>query len=113
VHDEVDTEGYRRQKVFNSQIPSSWVDAYSLKSTIEGNSDQAKQYRWLFEQHWQPPDADKPPKRIYDEIYSSPAFVKVDRYRNLQESSRDSACDLPRPIAATMVWSDATHVAQR
>lgn len=49
-----------------------------LKSSIEGNSDQAKQYHWhQFEQYWQSPDADKPPKQIYDEIYSSPVLSRL------------------------------------
>ena len=110
VHDEVDTEmesiggkkfaipGFRHRKLM-----------HILKSSIKGNSDQAKQYHWHpFEQYWQPPE--RPPERMYDEIYSSPTFVKADR--ELQESPRESGCDLPRVIAAIMLWSDATHVAQ-
>lgn len=112
VHDEVDIEveatggkkfaipGFHHRRLM-----------HILKSSIEGNSDQARQYHWHpFEQYWQPPYVDKPPERMYDEIYSSPAFVKADR--ELQESPRVSGCHLPRAIAAIMLWSDATHVAQ-
>ena len=82
-----------------------------LKSSIEGNSNQAKQYHWHpFEQYWQPPNADKPPDWIYDKIYSLPAFVKADC--KLQEYPRDSGCDLSQVIATIMLWSDATHVTQ-
>jgi hypothetical protein len=67
---------------------------HTLKSSIEGNSDQAKQYHWHpFKQYWQPPDEEQSPERMYDEIYSSPTFVKADR--ELQESPRESGCDLP------------------
>ena len=95
VHDEVVTEveatggkkfaihGFRHRGLM-----------HILKGSTEANSDQAKQHHWHpFEQYWQPPDADKPPERIYDEIYSWPAFVKADW--NLQESPRASGCDLP------------------
>jgi hypothetical protein len=81
-----------------------WVDAY-LKSSIEGISNQAKQYHWcLFEEYWKPPDW------VYNKIYSSPAFVKADC--ELQKSPRDSGCNLSQVIATIMLWSDATHVAQ-
>lgn len=112
VHDEVDTdaertggkkfaiEGFRHRSLVNI-----------LRTTIEGNSEQAKQYHWHpFEEYWQPPDPNKPPERIYNEIYSSPTFVQADR--DLQNSPKEPGCDLPRAIASIMIWSDATHVAQ-
>jgi hypothetical protein len=112
VYDEVDPEvestggkkfaipGFRHRKLI-----------HLLKSTIEGKLEQARQYHWHpFEQYWQPPDLSKALERVYDELYSSPTFVKADR--ELQQSPREAGCNLPRAIAAIMIWSDATHVAQ-
>ena len=112
VHDEVDTEVEATGgKKFAIPGFHHCGLMHILKSSIEGNSDQARRYHWHpFEQYWQPPDVDKAPERMYDELYSSPAFVKADR--ELQESPRDSGCDLTQAIAAIMLWSDATHVAQ-
>ncbi|KIM71647.1 hypothetical protein PILCRDRAFT_82571, partial [Piloderma croceum F 1598] len=71
----------------------------------------AKQHHWHpFKQYWQPPDEEPPPEWMYNEIYSLPTFVKADH--KLQEPLRESGCDLPQVIAAIMLWSDATHVAQ-
>jgi hypothetical protein len=77
VHDEVDTEveATGGKKI---AIPGFHHRGlmHILKSSIEGNSDQARQYHWYpFEPYWQPLDVDKAPERMYDELCSSPCFV--------------------------------------
>ncbi|CDO68243.1 hypothetical protein BN946_scf184842.g6 [Trametes cinnabarina] len=49
-------------------------------------------------------------ERVYGELYNSPSFVQEDI--RLQNSPREPGCDLPRAIAAIMLWSDATVVSQ-
>ncbi|KAF7983682.1 hypothetical protein HWV62_19591 [Athelia sp. TMB] len=82
-----------------------------LRAAIESPVSHAKQYHWHpFEQYWQPPDPTAPPERVYDELYTSDSFINADR--ELQNTPREPHCNLPRVIAAMMIWSDATHVAQ-
>lgn len=47
-------------------------------------------------------------KRVYGELYTSPAFL--DAHRKLQESPPEPGCTLPRFVVAMMLWSDATHL---
>jgi hypothetical protein len=61
-----------------------------------------------FKEYWKP-SPDSPPERIYSELYNSDAYI--------QEHERIKARpNLPGPqpetvIAAIMLWSDATHLA--
>ncbi len=57
----------------------------------------------------QMPNTDKT-ERVHGELYNSPAFVQEDI--RLQNSPPEPGCDLPRVIAAIMLWSDATVVSQ-
>lgn len=80
-----------------------------LRTAVE-KSDQAKEFHWQpFKNFWQPPDPQAPPQRVFDELYSSSAFLDADQELQNTPNTDDN---LPRAIAALMVWSDATHVAQ-
>jgi hypothetical protein len=61
-----------------------------------------------FKHFWQRAVTD-PVQRIYDEIYSSDAYIKA--YEKLQRQPREPNCTLERVVAALMFWSDSTHLA--
>jgi hypothetical protein len=69
--------------------------------------------RWFhydpFKQYWQP-NHTLPPVRVYDELYTSDAWI--DEHRRLQESPTVDGCTLPRVIAGMMLWSNATQCSQ-
>lgn len=49
--------------------------------------------------------------RVYSEVYNSDAFIK--EHDHLQRHGKtESPCTLEKVIAALMVWSDSTHLAQ-
>jgi Plavaka transposase len=61
-----------------------------------------------FRLFWKP-TADTEPERVVTELYNSDAFL--DEYEKLQHQPKEPGCDLERVIAALMVWSDSTHLA--
>jgi hypothetical protein len=65
-----------------------------------------------FKQYWQPPGTSSPTDlvRTYDEIFTSDAMIE--EHEKLQNSPLEPGCSYPRVIAALMLWSDATHMAQ-
>lgn len=74
-------------------------------------SPPSKQFHFHpFKQYWKPMHSDVEPEHVFDEMYTSEAFLAADR--ELQSSPRGTDCDLPRAVAGFMFWSDATHVAQ-
>ncbi|KAG6815464.1 hypothetical protein H0H93_009743, partial [Arthromyces matolae] len=58
--------------------------------------------------YWQR-DLDGPPERVYDEMYSSDAFLA--EHIKLQQKPREPDCNLERVILGLMFWSDSTHLA--
>ncbi|KAF7971982.1 hypothetical protein HWV62_19325 [Athelia sp. TMB] len=110
-HDEVDPaeEPLRSKKFFVTGFKHRSL-VHLMRTAIE-NSEQAWDFHWNpFKHFWQPPEPLAPPQRVFDEVYSSDAFIEADR--KLQESPDPNNDFFPRVIAALMVWSDATHVAQ-
>ncbi|KAG2110311.1 uncharacterized protein F5147DRAFT_772562 [Suillus discolor] len=63
----------------------------------------------IIQEFWKPSHSDVE-ERVFDEVYTSDAFLAADR--ELQSSPRETGCNLPRAVAGFMFWSDATHVAQ-
>lgn len=111
THDEVDDEEepLRSKKFFVPGFRHRSI-VHLMRTAIE-HSEQAMDFHWnAFKLFWQPPDPLAPPERVFDEIYSSNAFVEADR--ELQDTPDPENDHLPRVIAALMLWSDATHVAQ-
>ncbi|KZP03709.1 hypothetical protein FIBSPDRAFT_672759, partial [Athelia psychrophila] len=110
VYDEVDeeAESLRSKKFFVHGFQHRSL-VHLLRTAVE-KSDQAKEFHWQpFKNFWQPPDPQAPPQRVFDELYSSSAFLDADQELQNTPNTDDN---LPRAIAALMVWSDATHVAQ-
>ncbi|KII92299.1 hypothetical protein PLICRDRAFT_103761 [Plicaturopsis crispa FD-325 SS-3] len=59
---------------------------------------------------WSPPGVDVPPQPVHGELYTSPAFRT--EHDNIQclFPPPDYGPNLPRAVAAIMLWSDSTHL---
>jgi hypothetical protein len=79
----------------------------TIKTALEDRSARFFHYT-PFKQLWQP-KPDEPAQRIYDEIYSSPAYIEV--HEKVQRQPAEPNCMLERVIAVLMFWSDSTHLA--
>ncbi|KAF8834077.1 hypothetical protein BDN67DRAFT_992731 [Paxillus ammoniavirescens] len=60
-----------------------------------------------YELHWHPPHKDVD-TRIYGELFTSRVFLEA--HQQLQESTPEPGCNLPRRIVALMFWSDSTQL---
>ncbi|KAI0077095.1 hypothetical protein K474DRAFT_1662200 [Panus rudis PR-1116 ss-1] len=76
------------------------------------SSLQAKRFHYrphnLFWQSPARPNAQ--PVSVHGELYTSEAFKEA--YDDLQKKPPEPSCNLPRDIAACMLYSDSTHLAQ-
>ncbi|KAJ7141092.1 hypothetical protein C8R44DRAFT_596097, partial [Mycena epipterygia] len=79
----------------------------TIKSALEDPSSRHFHYT-PFKHYWQP-SPDEPAQRIYDEIYSSNAFIQA--HEKLQRQPAEPNCTLERVVLALMWWSDSTHLA--
>jgi hypothetical protein len=61
-----------------------------------------------FRLFWKP-NPDSEPERVVTDLYNSEAFLE--EHEKLQQQPKEEGCDLERAIAAIMVWSDSTHLA--
>jgi Plavaka transposase len=61
-----------------------------------------------FKLFWKP-SPDQPFQRIISELYNSEAMIT--EHKNIQKQPVKEGCTLERSIAAIMLWSDATHLA--
>ena len=85
----------------------------SLKSIL--TSDESKNFHYEpFEQRWQTPatTTTSSSARVYDELYTGDAWLE--EHRNVQSIILPPEEDdqYPRAIAAIMLWSDSTHLAE-
>jgi hypothetical protein len=61
-----------------------------------------------FKMFWQPP-GDVPPERIITELYNSDAMLE--EHEKIRSQPHEPGCTLETVVAAIMLWSDATHLA--
>ena len=63
-----------------------------------------------YEQAYQSPtNPELPPERVYDELYTSDAWIREDaKIQTIKIKPSNPDRDLPRAIVAAMVWSDET-----
>lgn len=61
-----------------------------------------------FKLFWQP-DKNRPPERVISELYTADAMLHEEA--KLNAASRISGCNLETVVAAIMLWSDSTHLA--
>jgi hypothetical protein len=78
-----------------------------IKTALEDRSSRFFHYT-PFKQFWQS-SPESPHQRIYDEIYTSTAFIEA--YAEIQKLPAEPNCTLERVVAALMFWSDSTHLA--
>ncbi|KAF8223215.1 hypothetical protein L208DRAFT_1518627 [Tricholoma matsutake] len=55
------------------------------------------------------PTPDSKPERVVTDLYNSDAFLQ--EHEKLQQQPSEMGCDLEWVVAAIMVWSDSTHLA--
>ncbi|KAF8594867.1 hypothetical protein BDV93DRAFT_458195 [Ceratobasidium sp. AG-I] len=81
-----------------------------IKSHFGRSSAQPGTFHFVPYRHmWKPPTG-KPEERIYGELFTGDEWIN--EHELLQRSSPVEGCTLERSIAAIMIWSDATHLAQ-
>lgn len=81
---------------------------HTMVETIQEDLPTREIHWHGYEEHWQPPYRDFPSERVWGDLYTSDAFLKVER--DLLSSQVHPAC--PSVIVAYMFWSDSTHLAQ-
>jgi len=107
--DSTDSEGYTtgRKYFVHGFHHRSLVDI--IKEVFSGADSQ--RFHWHpFEEYWMPPWDENIKERVYGDLFSSNTFLDEDR--KLQNLPPEPGCDLPQIIAAMMLYSDATQVAQ-
>lgn len=78
--------------------------------TTAFQDDSAKSFHYTpFSQFWRP-TPESPPERIYSEIYNSDAFIEEDK--KIKSLPPEPGPKYEHAIAALMVYSDGTHLAQ-
>ncbi|CAK5269508.1 unnamed protein product [Mycena citricolor] len=80
---------------------------HTLRAVIQDKSSRLFHYT-PFKKFWQR-DPDSPAERLYDEIYTSDAYIEV--HEKLQQQVGEPGCDLERVVLSIMLWSDSTHLA--
>lgn len=94
------------------KVPIHDVRTRSLTQTmLESIQDRSKSmdFHWYgHKEVWQPPYRDASPEQVWGELYTSDVFLSAERH--LIDTHRDSS--QPCVIAAFMIWSDSTHLAQ-
>lgn len=78
-----------------------------IKEKLANSSDAELFHYEPYRLSWVP-TLDSDEIHIHGELYTSSSFI--DTHRELQESSREPGCTLPRMVIALMLWSDATHL---
>src|SRR5262249_16133986 len=61
-----------------------------------------------FKLFWQS-DEDSPPERVLSELYTADAFLE--EHEAIRARACEDGCTLETVIAACMLWSDSTHLA--
>jgi hypothetical protein len=108
-HDEVDPDAdlFPVYKVPIHNIRTRSLMHTMLEIIQDGSNSAALQW-YGHKEVWCPPYHDAPLERVWGELYTSNAFLIAEH--DLVNAHKDS----PNPcvIAAFMIWSDATHLAQ-
>ncbi|KDQ51293.1 hypothetical protein JAAARDRAFT_199318 [Jaapia argillacea MUCL 33604] len=103
---EIDVAGH------HFEIPGFWHRSITqVITSVFGHNTDSKDFHFHpYEKWYQRPGVDGPPERVYDELFTTQAFLDADA--KLQSSPHEPGCALPRAVAALMFASDSTHVAQ-
>lgn len=108
-HDEVDPDSdlFPVYKVPIHDIRTRSLTQTMLETIQEGRNSTALHW-YGHKEVWQPPYPGTSPERVWGELYTSDAFLIAER------ALIDAHPDMAHPcvIAAFMIWSDSTHLAQ-
>ncbi|KAH9011740.1 hypothetical protein EDB85DRAFT_2159661 [Lactarius pseudohatsudake] len=110
-HDEVDPDAdpYPRHRVPIHGVRTRSL-LHTMLETIQEDS-VSKELHWHgYKEVWQPAYPGLPPERVWGELFTSDSFLKAER--DLNNAEVDSETQYHRVIAAYMIWSDSTHLAQ-
>ncbi|KAF8314654.1 hypothetical protein F5887DRAFT_908128 [Amanita rubescens] len=95
-----------------SEAPKFKVESLFYRQPLEvikaalSNTDTECFHFYPHKTYWQP-DVDGTPERVYSELYNSDTFIQEhERIRNAQKNSEHETV-----IAAMMLWSDSTQLA--
>jgi len=105
----VDKQKLKESTALKFEIPGVWHHDL-LEVICTAFQDTKAQFYHLtpFRLFWKPtPDSE--PERVITDLYNSDAFLQ--EHESLQQQPRELGCDLERVVAAIMVWSDSTHLA--
>ena len=92
------------------EIPGVYHRGLIEVITTALQDDSAKCFHYTpFSLFWKP-TPDSPPERIYSEIYNSDAFIEEDK--KIKIIPPEPGPQHEHAIAAIMIWSDATQLAQ-
>jgi hypothetical protein len=127
THPDEDVAGWHRDVAVVIQVPEgrkNWSQPTGRAFTVPGLhyrsipsiikevfSKDTNIHYTPFELWWQP-DPSQAAERVYSDIYCSKAFEDAHRDVWLSQQGRESACVHESAVAALMVWSDSTHLAQ-
>lgn len=78
-----------------------------IKSAVQDIT--ALTFHWVPFKHLWNFAPDGPAERVYDELYSSEAWLEA--HEELKSSPREPGCTLETAIVGLMFWSDSTHLA--
>jgi hypothetical protein len=78
-----------------------------IKEKLQNPQDFERFHLEPYQLIWKPPHYDQE-VNVHGELYTSRAFL--DAHRELQASSGEPGCDLPRVVVALMFWSDSTQL---
>ena len=108
-HDEVDPDAdpYTVYKIPIHDVRTRSLTQTMLE-TIQDSSNSAALHWYGRKEVWQPPYHDAPPEQVWGELYTSDAFLNLER--DLINAHPES--EHPCVLAAFMIWSDSTHLAQ-
>lgn len=91
-------------------IPGVYHRSLTEVITTALQDDSAKTFHYTpFSLYWKPMP-ESPPERIYSKIYTCDVFLK--EHAKIKALPPDPGPQHKRAIAAIMLWSDATHLAQ-
>ncbi|KAJ3559339.1 hypothetical protein NP233_g11288 [Leucocoprinus birnbaumii] len=97
-----------------SQAPRLKVDGIHHCSLVEiiktaFSDESARGFHYMPFKLFRKSNTQAEPERIYSELYNSDAFLE--EHAKLQKQPRKLNCTLETAVAAIMLWSDSTHLA--
>ncbi len=91
------------------EVPGVYHRSLLEVFTTALQNENAKSFHYVpFSLFWKP-TPESTPERVYSELYNSDAFLE--EHRNIQRLPPEPGPQYERAIAAGMLWSDSTHLA--